>query len=210
MTCCNLNVDGAGLKAENSTCCSSLNMLQDPAHTSSLYQMDRYSSGDRVWRKDEAVIDSGAVDTVANRRRYPHLSVKQNEASQRGDQWECAGGTAIKKEGEVRLKWFSNEGAANLSTMQIGAVKRTLISAKQLVAAGNDVVLSKKHPRIVHQNGSVTRLRRSNGMFILDMWYQVPKHYVQKASAHEDDEPMEIAEVVQQTGMRSGFTRQGA
>ena len=58
--------------------------------------------------------------------------------------------------------------------MKVGKVHRTLISADRLLDKGNDVVLSKRDPRIVTKLGKKIPLRRKNGMFIMDMWYKVP------------------------------------
>ena len=126
------------------------------------------------WVKDEAAVDSGAIDCAANSARYPHLKVKQTPESQRGDCWTCAGGTEIRKEGEVELAWMTSEGDDHTVKIKTGAVGRTLISADRLLEKGHEVILSKKSPRIITSSGKAIALRRKQGMFILDMWYKVP------------------------------------
>jgi len=68
----------------------------------------------------------------------------------------------------------TNEGEQQKTKIKIGDISRTLISANKLLEKGNDVILSKNAPRIVKKNGEVIRLRRKNGMFLMDMWYKVP------------------------------------
>ena len=127
-----------------------------------------------TWMKEEAAVDSGAVDCVASKRRFPHMQIMPTPESERGEAWTCAGGKKIPKEGEIELEWFTNEGEKQKTKIKIGDISRTLISADKLLEKGNDVILSKNAPRIVKRNGEVIRLKRKNGMFLMDMWYKVP------------------------------------
>ena len=151
------------------------------------------------WVKEEAVVDSGAIDCVTNRKRFPHLKVQETAESRRGDTWSCAGGKSIKKEGQISLTWRTASGARKNSVFKVGAVSKTLVSVSRLHETGHDVILTKSDPKIVNQTtGAVTRLRRSKGMFILDMWIWVPS-----AGATSENE-----DVVMKDSMRaSGFTR---
>ena len=126
------------------------------------------------WVKEEAAVDSGAIDCVANADRFPHLKVMETAESRRGDCWTCAGGKSIKKEGEVEVEWTTNEGLEQKVKIKIGKVNRTLISVDKLLERGHEVILSRKSPRIITQNGQVITLRRKFGMFLLDMWHKVP------------------------------------
>ena len=119
-------------------------------------------------------MDSGAVDCVTDKDKFPHLKVIPTPESIRGESWTCAGGKKLKKEGEIELEWYTNEGHMKKVKIKIGKVNRTLISADRLLEKGNDVILSKKRPRIVTRNGQIIELRRKHGMFILDMWFKVP------------------------------------
>ena len=60
------------------------------------------------WIKEEAVVDSGAVECVARRMRVPHLKVEETPQSRRGETWMCAGGTEIKKDGKVTSHSLDN------------------------------------------------------------------------------------------------------
>ena len=127
-----------------------------------------------MWVKEEAAVDSGAVDCVANRKTFHHLAVTATPESIKGESWTCAGGKKLPKEGEVILEWYTDTGEMQKTSLKIGNVSRTLISVDKLLERGNDVILSKANPRIVTKNGKIIKLKRKNGMFILDMWYKVP------------------------------------
>ena len=135
-----------------------------------------------VWVRREAAVDSGAVDCVANEHEFGHLEILPTPESIRGECWTCAGGKQIKKQGEVHLDFFTNEGHAHKVKMKIGKVSRTLISADKLLDKGSDVVLSKTNPRIQTRGGQVVKLRRRGGMFLLDMWVKMPKSKMPNAS----------------------------
>ena len=66
-----------------------------------IYVFDDKENG--RWIKEEAVVDSGAVECVTNRNRVPHLKVEETPGRRRGETWTCAGGKEIKKEGKVTL-----------------------------------------------------------------------------------------------------------
>jgi hypothetical protein len=127
-----------------------------------------------TWHKEEAVVDSGAIDCVTSRKRFPHLRVQSTPESERGESWTCAGGKKIAKEGEVVVDWMTTKGESHKVKLKIGDIQRTLISAGKLNERGNDVVLSKQNPRIVTKKGQVIPLQQKNGMFILEMWHKVP------------------------------------
>ena len=54
-------------------------------------------------------------------------------------------------------------------------MSRTLISVDRRQETGHDVTLTKNQPRIVDvRTGETVPLRKSKGMFILDMWFWIP------------------------------------
>ena len=99
----------------------------------------------KVWAREEAVVDSGAVECVASRRRVPRLQVEETPESRRGETWACAGGKDIKKEGRATLSWRTARGTAKRSVFKVGAVSRTLISVTRLQETGRDVILAKRN-----------------------------------------------------------------
>ena len=63
-----------------------------------LYVVDDTNRG--RWIKEEAVVDSGAVECVASLKRVPRLRVEDTPQSMRGEIRTCAGKKEIKKEGQ--------------------------------------------------------------------------------------------------------------
>ena len=70
-----------------------------------------------VWRKIEAAVDSGAVDTVGNPREFPGVQVEETKESRNDDCWISANGDEIPKMGEMDIK-FQTENGQNMK-MQI-------------------------------------------------------------------------------------------
>jgi hypothetical protein len=153
---------------------SALRILGNGIDDTQDYILECHDDEDFQWVKEEAAVDSGAVDCVANRDRFPHLEVFDTPESIRGEHWTSAGGNHIKKEGEVRVNWFTDDGQEQTTNIKVGKVGRTLISADKLLEKGNEVILSKNRPRIITKAGKVIMLKRRNGMFILEMWHKVP------------------------------------
>ena len=69
---------------------------------------------------------------------------------------------------------------------------------------GNEVILSKKHPRIITKNNKVIKLKRKGGMFILEMWYKVLVQTGAEKTSTEGPDGKNI-----KGDKKPGFTRQG-
>ena len=67
------------------------------------YVFDKSDNG--KWIREEAVVDSCAVECVTSKKRMPHVRVQETPESRRGETWTCAGGIEIKKEGKVTVNW---------------------------------------------------------------------------------------------------------
>ena len=105
----------------------------------------------------------------------PHLKVEETPESRRGETWTCAGGKEIKKEGKVTIHWTTESAVSKKGVFKVGAVSRTLSSVDRLQETGNDVTLTKNRPRIINmKTGEVMPLRKSRGMYTLDMWILIP------------------------------------
>ena len=133
------------------------------------------SSKQGAWVKEEGVVDSGAVDCVMNKNRFPHLAIEPTPESMRGDTWSCAGGKKIPKEGQIKISWKTSMGSPKKSQFKIGNVSTTLVSVSRLNETGHDVNLTGDNPTITNKKtGEVIKIRKCKGMFILDMWVWVP------------------------------------
>ena len=128
------------------------------------------------WIKEEAVVDSGAVECVTSRRkRVPHFKVEETPESRRGETWTRAGRKEIKKEGKVTIHWTTGSGVSQKGVFKVGALSRTLVSVDRLQETGHDEILTENHPRINNmKTGEVMLVRKNRGMFILDMWMWIP------------------------------------
>ena len=64
------------------------------------------------------------------------------------------------------------------STWQIAPVKRPLLSVSKLNDAGNDVIFSKKNPRIINEKtGQTTKILRNGNIFVIDVGIFVPEGF---------------------------------
>ena len=126
------------------------------------------------WREIEAAVDTACVDNVVNPRDFPGIELIETEESKRGDSWTAAGGSPIKKLGEMRIPWQTETGAKHGLRAKAGGVGKTLISGDRLLEAGYAVILNRRNPRLVHETTKeVIKLERRNRMFILKMWVRV-------------------------------------
>ena len=129
-----------------------------------MYVFDKSDNG--RWIRQEAAVDSGAVECVTSKKRMLHLIEETPES--RGETRTCAGGNVIKKEGKETVNWRTDWGTMKRGVFLVGPVWRTLISVDRLQETGHDVILTKNKPRIVNlRTGEVMPLRKDGGMFIL-------------------------------------------
>jgi hypothetical protein len=94
--------------------------------------------GGGTWVREEAVVDSGAVDCAMTRETMLHLEVEPTPESRRGETWSCAGGKPIAKAGNISVKWRTNEGANKSSNFKVGHIRRTLVSISRFHETGHD------------------------------------------------------------------------
>ena len=123
------------------------------------------------WVEIEAAVDSACVDNVVNPKDFPGIELAETEESRRGDTWRAAGGSPIKKLGEMRIPWQTATGAKHGLRAKAGHVGKTLLSADRLIEAGYAVILNKRNPRLMHETTKeVIKLERRNRMFFMKMW----------------------------------------
>ena len=71
-------------------------------------------------QREEAVVDSGAVECMTSKKRMPHLREETPES--RGETWTCAGENEIKKEGKVTVSWLTDLGTMKRGVFKVGPV----------------------------------------------------------------------------------------
>ena len=89
----------------------------------------------------DAIMDSGACDTITSMDKIGGNEVKQTRASKRGMNYYGPDGSVIKNRGESSIKGTSHDGIPIELTAPIGDnVKKLLISISNVTKAGNMVI----------------------------------------------------------------------
>ena len=118
----------------------------------------------------EAVVDSGAVDSVAPPGTFSG-SLKPSAMSRGGRKYRGPDGSAIPNLGQVDVGFKSEEGHQCGLVWQIAEVERPLIAVSHLAAAGHRVVLGKDGGEVVHTgSGRRIQIHRKGGVYIMKMW----------------------------------------
>ena len=123
----------------------------------------------KKYRCIEAVIDSGAEETVAPRGVCPGLP-RESARSKAGACYRTASGAPVPNLGEMDVQFLTNEGFAGEIPFQLADIERPLIAVSALAKAGNTVELYEHGGRIIHHTGKSTNLERRGGTYILRMW----------------------------------------
>jgi hypothetical protein len=122
------------------------------------------------YRLVEAVVDSGAEESVAPPKLFPG-EVKPSPMSRAGGKYRAANGARIPNLGQQKVLFKNDEGQQCGTSFQIADVERPLISASQLAASGNSVVIDKKGGKIVNEKtGKIMQLQKRGGVYVLRMW----------------------------------------
>jgi hypothetical protein len=117
----------------------------------------------------EAVIDSGAEESVAPPGLFPG-AVEPSKMSRAGGRYRAANGARIPNLGQVKVRFENDAGDKCGTTFQVAEVERPLISATQLAASGNAVIIDQKGARIVNQRTKKTMgLIKRGGVYVLRM-----------------------------------------
>ena len=142
--------------------------------------------------KIEAAVDSAAVDSVMFTGMLPHIKKRPSERSRTGRHYVAANDIEIRNLGEREVEFKTHEGEKKTILFQDAEVGRCLISVDAINNAGNEVILNRQRPRIVCKDGKEIRLKRKNGVFVLNMWVKVPE-------GGESKDDMDIDEVTENT-----------
>jgi hypothetical protein len=129
--------------------------------------------GDKKFRTVEAVVDSGAVDSVVPPGFFTS-PVAPSPMSRGGRTYRAANGSRIENLGQQRVDFTTAEGHRCSIAFQVAKVEHPLISVAHLAASGNTVELSEEGGRVVNKTtGRELRLLRRGGVYIMKM--QVPR-----------------------------------
>ncbi len=155
-----------------------LSLLTDDAEELMCAVTPETRSGGRVV---EAVVDSGAVHSVAPPGAFPGRT-RPSAWSRAGRGYRAANGTGIKNLGVVGVSFATAEGHKCAIPFQVAEVEQPLLSVAHLTSAGNRVELGHTEGRIVNlTTGRSIALERRGGVYILRMFIadgaaQLPFH----------------------------------
>jgi hypothetical protein len=122
-----------------------------------------------------AAIDSGAADNALSPKILPEIPITESPGSRAGKCYISASGGRIPNLGEKIVRIRTAAGNIKTIKFQIADVSKTLISVLKLIAAGNEVILD-DNPRIVNKKtNEVTKIRKQNGIFVIDLYIIRPK-----------------------------------
>ena len=91
------------------------------------------------WQWIEAVVDSGVVDSVARKGKFPRV-VQPNAMPRVGRRYKAAHETMIPNKGGQSVAFETPDGHRCGLKIQIAEVEEPLNSVSQLTAAGNEVL----------------------------------------------------------------------
>ena len=122
------------------------------------------------YRLVEAVLDSGAEESVAPPRFFPG-PIAPSQMSQAGGSYRVANGQRVPNVGQQKVQFTLDDGQPANILFQIAEIERPLISASALAANGNSVVFNHKGGAIIHdKTGRRTELHKRGGIYVLHMW----------------------------------------
>jgi hypothetical protein len=121
------------------------------------------------YRIVEAVVDSGAEESVAPPGCFPG-EVTPSKMSKAGGKYRAANGARIPNLGQQKVPFLNEAGSKCGIVFQVAEVERPLISATQLAAAGNSIVINGSGGKIVNdKSGKIMKLVRRGGVLVLRM-----------------------------------------
>jgi hypothetical protein len=116
-----------------------------------------------------AVVDSGAEESVAPPGCFPG-AVVPSRISRAGGKYRAANGARIPNLGQVKVPFMNEDGGKCGIVFQVAEVERPLISATQLAASGNAVIIDGKGARIMNlKTKKVMHLVKRGGVYVLHM-----------------------------------------
>ena len=153
--------------------------------------MGTKSKTEDEWVKIEAVVDSGAVETMAGPAHVNRENRRETKSSREGVTYKAANGGSIKNIGEGDVKGKSSEGMPVELTTQIGdKMSRMLISVSRAGQVGNAVLfnmdmktirelakLDKIEPNLIvnKKTGMKSKVEEKNGLYVYPIWVKKNK-----------------------------------
>jgi hypothetical protein len=164
------------------------------------------------WIKEDAIMDSGTVDTMVGENHVDKEDIRETTASKRGMAYLGAGQERIINKGEALVSAKSESGMAVSMTGQVGdKIKKILISVRKAEEAGNMVIFGAdigaikkiaqegrvdKNVIVNVRSGIKTRMVYKDGLYKYPMWIKRRKRApMQFKTAKDHLADMDVGEV---------------
>jgi hypothetical protein len=135
------------------------------------------------WAKLEAVVDSGAAESVAPSSMAPWLPTVPSEGSRRGQCYLSASGAKLENKGEKKFDMVTAEGNWGQATFQVAEVTRPLCSVTKICDRGNKVVFEKDGGYIYnYATGVKTKFDRQNNVYVMEMYVEEPSGFARQGA----------------------------
>ena len=127
------------------------------------------------WEEIELAVDSGASETVLEKKALKGTPLMNGEAYHKGVTYEVASGELLPNLGQRTFAGESAEGVKRKLTGQVCDINKSLLSVRRCVQAGDMVVFSKNGSYVQDElTGEKMELQERNGMYLLKLWVKQP------------------------------------
>ena len=144
-------------------------IVDEPVHMFMDEEINEFSERPK-WQRIEAVMDSGAADSVAPASMAPWIPVEESPGSRKGQHYLSASGDRIPNLGQKRLSVVTEEGHPTCTTYQIADVTRPLCAVSRMCDSGNKVIFHKDGGYVESPDGKKTAFRRERNVYLLSTW----------------------------------------
>ena len=143
------------------------------------------------WVKENAIVDSGTIDTVSALKHIEKGKLRPTAASKGGMNWTAANGGAVKNLGEGDINGKSDEGITIAMKTQVGdKISKMLISVGKMGEAGNMTIFNADMNAIralaqrekIEENfiynkksGISSRINKEGGLYKYPIWIKRKK-----------------------------------
>lgn len=148
-----------------------IDVLESESTDELVNNVEQWKQSDGGWTRIQAVIDSGAAESVAPMSMAPREVVYESAGSRRKQHYLSASGKRMPNLGEQRLKVTTNDGRETGATFQMVDVSRPLCSVSKICATGKRVIFGASGGAIHDlSTGEITPFGKSDGVYTLDLW----------------------------------------
>ena len=165
-----------GKHLDNTSCCSHLCSTGPRQDLSYLgrgededQEIQHVDDADLVWGKVRSIMDTGAAESVAPPVLAAHLPIKETVASQRGAEFQTAGGGRIANQGERTLPSYTDQGQPVDMTYSVAELVTPFNAVSQICDRGNGVWFDANGGYIMNkETGNVVEFSRERGVYVLE------------------------------------------